>query len=74
SLRVVRTAIELSVLAAGWALGGAIGIGTVAYALAIGPLTHVLLPRLTLVRPPGRTPDHAGPDPRRGRARPRARH
>lgn len=51
SLRVVRTAIELSVLAAGWALGGAIGIGTVAYALAIGPLTHVLLPRLTLVRP-----------------------
>jgi uncharacterized membrane protein YczE len=51
SLRVVRTAIELSVLVLGWAMGGAIGIGTVAYALAIGPLTHLLLPRLTLAAP-----------------------
>ncbi|HEY1643158.1 MAG TPA: hypothetical protein VGG35_20880 [Streptosporangiaceae bacterium] len=50
SLRVVRTAIELSVLALGWVLGGAIGIGTVAYALAIGPLTHILLPRLTVTQ------------------------
>jgi hypothetical protein len=50
SLRVVRTAIELSVLALGWLLGGTIGIGTVAYALAIGPLTHILLPRLTVTQ------------------------
>jgi uncharacterized membrane protein YczE len=46
SVRVVRTAIELTVLAAGIALGGTVGIGTVAFALAIGPLTHYLIPRL----------------------------
>jgi uncharacterized membrane protein YczE len=48
SLRVVRTLIELSVLTAGWGLGGTVGVGTLAYALSIGPLTHVLLPRLTI--------------------------
>lgn len=48
SIRLVRTFIELSVLGAGWLLGGAVGIGTVAYALAIGPLVGVLLPRLTV--------------------------
>jgi len=48
ALRTVRTAIELTVLVAGVALGGSAGIGTLAYALAIGPLVHVLLPRLTL--------------------------
>jgi uncharacterized membrane protein YczE len=52
SLRVVRTLIELSVLVIGAVLGGSIGVGTVAYALAIGPLTHVLLPRLTAARQP----------------------
>lgn len=44
SVRVVRTAIEVSVLAAGWLLGGSVGIGTVAYALTIGPLAHLFLP------------------------------
>lgn len=48
SIRVVRTIIEVSVLATGFALGGSVGIGTVAYAVSIGPLVHVLLPRLTL--------------------------
>jgi uncharacterized membrane protein YczE len=48
SLRVVRTAIELTVLAAGIALGGTAGIGTVAYALAIGPLAHVFVPAFTI--------------------------
>jgi uncharacterized membrane protein YczE len=48
SLGVVRTLIELSVLAIGFALGGTAGIGTVVYALSIGPLTHLLLPRLTV--------------------------
>ena len=42
SLRAVRTLIELSVLAIGFALSGTVGVGTVAYALSIGPLTHVL--------------------------------
>ncbi|WP_435817962.1 YczE/YyaS/YitT family protein [Actinomadura geliboluensis] len=51
SLRVVRTGIELAVLAAGWLLGGTVGLGTVLYALAIGPLTHVFLPMLTVKAP-----------------------
>src|SRR6516164_4809196 len=48
SLGAVRTLIELTVLAIGFALGGTVGIGTVGYALSIGPLTHLLLPRLTV--------------------------
>lgn len=48
SVRVIRTGVEVSVLAVGWLLGGSVGIGTVAYALAIGPLVHLLLPRLTV--------------------------
>ena len=48
SVRVVRTAIELTVLAAGWLLGGTVGVGTALFALTIGPLVHVLLPRLTI--------------------------
>ncbi|MFE9099256.1 membrane protein YczE [Actinomadura geliboluensis] len=51
SIRVVRTGIELAVLAAGWLLGGTVGLGTVLYALAIGPLTHVFLPMLTVKAP-----------------------
>jgi uncharacterized membrane protein YczE len=52
SIRVVRTAIELSVLAAGWLLGGSVGAGTVVYALTIGPLAHVFLPLFQLPAPP----------------------
>ncbi len=48
SLRLVRTCIEVIVLAIGWLLGGTVGIGTVLYALGIGPLVHLLLPRLTI--------------------------
>ncbi len=44
SLRLVRTGLELSVLAIGWVLGGTVGIGTVLYALAIGPLVQFFLP------------------------------
>ena len=47
SLRAVRTGIELTVLAAGFALGGTIGIGTLVYALAIGPLAQVFVPAFT---------------------------
>jgi uncharacterized membrane protein YczE len=43
SLRVVRTAIELAVLAAGWLLGGSIGVGTAVFALTIGPIVHFFL-------------------------------
>jgi uncharacterized membrane protein YczE len=52
SLRVVRTGIEVSVVATGWLLGGTLGIGTVLYAITIGPLVHVLLPRFTVPRWP----------------------
>jgi len=47
-LWAVRTALELSALAAGWALGGDVGVGTVLFALSIGPLTHWFLARFHL--------------------------
>ena len=43
-VRTIRTAIEVSVLLSGWLLGGALGVGTVLYALAIGPLIQICLP------------------------------
>lgn len=48
SVGVVRTAIELVVLVAGWLLGGSVGVGTVLFALAIGPLVAFFLRRLSL--------------------------
>lgn len=48
SIRVARTAIEVSVLGLGWLLGGTVGVGTVAYALAIGPLAHIFIPLFTI--------------------------
>jgi uncharacterized membrane protein YczE len=46
SVRLVRTGIEVAVLATGWLLGGTVGVGTVVYALAIGPLTQAFLPHV----------------------------
>jgi uncharacterized membrane protein YczE len=43
SIRRARTAIELTVLVLGWALGGTVGLGTVVFALAIGPLVQLAL-------------------------------
>ena len=43
SIRRARTAIELTVLVIGWALGGTIGLGTVVFALGIGPLVQAFL-------------------------------
>jgi len=48
SVRLVRTGIELTVLITGWLLGGSVGVGTVAYAVLIGPIVHLVLPRLQL--------------------------
>jgi len=48
SVRLVRTAIEVVVVATGWLLGGTLGVATVLYAVAIGPLVQPLLPRLTV--------------------------
>ena len=53
SVRLVRTTIEVLVVATGWLLGGTLGLATVVYALAIGPLAQVFLPLLTVApRPP----------------------
>jgi uncharacterized membrane protein YczE len=51
SVRAVRTVIELAALAIGAALGGSIGIGTVAFALTVGPNVHWFLDRMTLPEP-----------------------
>ncbi|HEX5541671.1 MAG TPA: hypothetical protein VFX60_08915 [Micromonospora sp.] len=48
SIRVVRTFIEVAVLAVGWLLGGTLGMGTVAYALTIGPLAQLFIPMFTV--------------------------
>jgi uncharacterized membrane protein YczE len=48
SIRLVRTAIELTVVAAGWLLGGTVGIGTVLFAVTIGPLVHYFIPLFTI--------------------------
>ena len=46
SVRLTRTVIEVVVLAAGWLLGGTFGVGTVAFAVFIGPIVQFFLPRL----------------------------
>lgn len=51
SVRLVRTAIEVAVVASGWLLGGTLGVVTVVYALTIGWLVHLLLPRLSVDLP-----------------------
>jgi uncharacterized membrane protein YczE len=48
SLRLVRTALEVTVVVIGLLLGGALGLGTVIYALAIGPLAQHMLPWCTV--------------------------
>lgn len=58
SVRLVRTSLEVSVLVTGFALGGTVGIGTVLYALGIGPLVQAFLPWFEI-----------GPEPH-GRAEP----
>lgn len=59
SIRLMRTSVEVTVLVIGWLLGGTIGVGTVLYALAIGPLVQLFLP-LVQAPVPAATP---APDP-----------
>ncbi|CAN5802101.1 membrane protein [soil metagenome] len=56
SVRLVRTGVEVVVLAAGWLLGGTVGVGTVVYALAIGPLAQVFIPLFSPAEPPRSSP------------------
>lgn len=54
-MRLVRTGIEVVVLAVGFLLGGSVGVGTVVYALAIGPIVQVLLPKFMVPERPQAT-------------------
>lgn len=44
SIRLVRTALEVTVVVIGLVLGGTLGVGTIAYALAIGPIAQWMMP------------------------------
>ncbi|HVF32878.1 MAG TPA: hypothetical protein VM933_07575 [Acidimicrobiales bacterium] len=48
SIRLVRTGIELAALALGWVLGGTVGVGTLLFALSIGPLVQFFLDELSI--------------------------
>ena len=66
SMRVVRTTIEGTVLVTGFLLGGDVGVGTLFYATAIGPITHLTIPALVIGRrwkaePPAGAPAPAQP-------------
>jgi uncharacterized membrane protein YczE len=52
SIRLVRTVIEVTLLAVGWLLGGTVGVGTLAYALAIGPLAQYGIEKFALPQAP----------------------
>lgn len=65
SIRLVRTVLEVTVVTIGWLLGGTVGLGTVLYAVAIGPLAQGMLPWCTvaLAGPtPGKTGAHERAD------------
>jgi uncharacterized membrane protein YczE len=59
SIRVVRTGIELTALLIGWLLGGSVGIGTVLFAVTIGPNVHFWLDRFDM----GEDPTASGDSP-----------
>ncbi|MEV6391867.1 YczE/YyaS/YitT family protein [Nocardia xishanensis] len=68
SFRLIRTAIEVTVLVTGWLLGGSVGIGTLVYAFGIGPLIQLMIPSVDRHLPgfhavARRAPDLAAPDP-----------
>jgi uncharacterized membrane protein YczE len=65
SIRLVRTSMELTVLATGWLLGGTVGIGTAAYALLIGPLAHRFIPLLAIKAKDGAAERTPKPEKRR---------
>ena len=49
---IVRTGIEVTVLTIGWVLGGNVGIGTVLFAVLVGPLCHFTIPFFAITLPP----------------------
>ncbi|OPG07758.1 hypothetical protein B1R27_12640 [Streptomyces sp. GKU 895] len=65
SIRLMRTAVEIAVVATGFLLGGTIGVGTVLYAVSIGPLAQVFLRLFDVPSAPDRSTVVAGGQPRR---------
>ncbi|CCK31549.1 integral membrane protein [Streptomyces davaonensis JCM 4913] len=65
SIRLMRTGIELAVVASGFLLGGTVGAGTVLYALAIGPLAQLFLRVFAVSPAPGGSAVVATGQPRR---------
>lgn len=64
SIRLVRTALEVGVVVIGLLLGGTLGLGTVAYALAIGPIAQWMMPWFLVdLGPAGRVGGIPEPDP-----------
>ena len=51
SVRLVRTSLELTVLLVGFLIGGTVGVGTVLFAVAVGPLIQFFLPRVAVAIP-----------------------
>jgi uncharacterized membrane protein YczE len=65
SIRLVRTLLEVTVVAIGLLLGGVAGLGTVLFALGIGPLTQAMLPGwIVTVESRSVSPHPAPPSPR----------
>lgn len=63
SIRLVRTIIEVTVLVLGVALGGPLGVGTLAYALLVGPVVHACLPLFAAPISPSQSRAGFGTDP-----------
>ncbi|MTE11374.1 membrane protein YczE [Nocardia aurantiaca] len=57
---VIRTGLEATVLSVGWILGGSVGVGTVVYAFAIGPLIQLMIPFADRFLPGFPRPERAG--------------
>jgi uncharacterized membrane protein YczE len=63
-IAVARTTLELTALGVGWMLGGTVGLGTLYFALTVGPVMHVAMPRLRAPWfPPGAQPRVFGGTP-----------
>lgn len=65
SIRLIRTVVEAAVVATGFALGGTVGVGTVLYALSIGPLAQLFLRVFAVPPAPGRSTVVAAGQPER---------
>ena len=61
TVRLVRTGLELTVLLVGFLLGGTVGVGTILFAVAVGPLIQFFLPRVAVpIEVPAVQPELAG--------------